>query len=63
MLRVISDLEDHRFNGRTVSVRVDFNVSITNGSIGEDYRIQDGHPDHRILIQARIQSGVGISPG
>ena len=44
MLRVISDLEDHRFNGRTVLVRVDFNVSITNGSIGEDYRIRMAIP-------------------
>ncbi|HZE78863.1 MAG TPA: phosphoglycerate kinase [Nitrososphaeraceae archaeon] len=40
MLRVISDLEDSHYFGKSVLVRVDFNVSVINSSIGEDYRIR-----------------------
>src|SRR5919202_6345779 len=40
MLKLISDLEDSHFSGKSVLVRVDFNVSVVNGSIGEDYRIR-----------------------
>lgn len=39
-LRVISDLEESKFEGKQVFVRVDFNVSVNNGTIGEDYRIR-----------------------
>ena len=40
MLPVISDIDDSTFKGKNVFVRVDFNVSINNGSVGEDYRIR-----------------------
>lgn len=40
MLKVISDFDSHQFNGKKILVRVDFNVSINNGCVGEDYRIR-----------------------
>ena len=40
MLQIISDLEDSQYSGKTTLVRVDFNVSVNNGSIAEDYRIR-----------------------
>ena len=40
MLKVISDFDSHKFKGKKILVRVDFNVSITNGCVGEDYRIR-----------------------
>ncbi len=40
MLPVISDIDDSNFKGKKIFVRVDFNVSINNGSVGEDYRIR-----------------------
>jgi phosphoglycerate kinase len=43
-LRTLSDLEDSQFHGKRVFVRVDFNVSINNGCIGEDYRIRMSLP-------------------
>lgn len=40
-LKTLSDLQDPRFDGKRVFVRVDFNVSINdNGAVGEDYRIR-----------------------
>jgi phosphoglycerate kinase len=43
-LRTLSDLEDSQFHGKRVFVRVDFNVTINNGCIGEDYRIRMSLP-------------------
>jgi phosphoglycerate kinase len=40
MLKVISDFDTHKFKGKKILVRVDFNVSINNGCVGEDYRIR-----------------------
>ncbi|HET6807823.1 MAG TPA: phosphoglycerate kinase [Nitrososphaera sp.] len=37
-------MEDSQFEGKRVFVRVDFNVSINNGYIGEDYRIRMSLP-------------------
>jgi len=44
-------LEDTRFDGKTVLVRVDFNVSINNGAIGEDYRIRMSLPTIEYLTK------------
>src|SRR6266487_2281286 len=40
MLQTISDLSDLKYYGKKVLMRVDFNVSLKNGIIGEDYRIR-----------------------
>ena len=40
MLKVISDFDSNQFKGKKILVRVDFNVSINNGCVGEDYRIR-----------------------
>lgn len=50
-LRVISDVEDSRFNNKRVFLRVDFNVKIENGSVGEDYRIRMTIPTIEYLIK------------
>jgi phosphoglycerate kinase len=44
MLRSISAIEDSKYSGKTVLIRVDFNVSIIDGTIGEDYRIRMSLP-------------------
>jgi phosphoglycerate kinase len=44
MLKSISSIEDSKYFGKTILIRVDFNVSLNNGSIGEDYRIRMSLP-------------------
>jgi phosphoglycerate kinase len=51
MLQLVSDLSDSQFNGKVVLVRVDFNVSLNGGSIGEDYRIRMTLPTIEYLIK------------
>ena len=40
MLQTVSDLDDLKYYGKKVLVRVDFNVTLNDGIIGEDYRIR-----------------------
>jgi 3-phosphoglycerate kinase len=40
MLQTVSDLNDLDYYGKKVLTRVDFNVSLNNDIIGEDYRIR-----------------------
>ena len=50
-LKTLSDLEDGRFDGKRVLVRVDFNVSVSNGHVGEDYRIRMSIPTVEYLAK------------
>ena len=50
-LRTLSDVEDSQFDGKRVFVRVDFNVSISYGTIGEDYRIRMSLPTIEYLAK------------
>ena len=50
-LRTLSELEDSQFDDKRVFVRVDFNVSIHNGAIGEDYRIRMSLPTIEYLAK------------
>lgn len=54
-LRTLSDLEDSQFDGKRVFVRVDFNVSINNGAIGEDYRIRMSLPTIEYLTKRKAK--------
>jgi phosphoglycerate kinase len=49
--RTLSDVQDSQFDGKRVFVRVDFNVSISNGTIGEDYRIRMSLPTIEYLAK------------
>jgi len=40
MLQTVSDLNDLDYYGKKVLTRVDFNVTLNNDVIGEDYRIR-----------------------
>lgn len=47
----IRDLPDDRYAGKSVFVRVDFNVPIQDGKIGEDYRLRRTVPTIEYLSQ------------
>ena len=51
MLQVISDLDDSEFDGKRVLVRVDFNVSVNDSLVGEDYRIRMSIPTIEYLTK------------
>jgi len=50
-LRTLSSLPDLQFDGKRVLVRVDFNVSVNNGAVGEDYRIRMSLPTIEYLAK------------
>ena len=50
-MRFLQDLDDKEYEGKIAFVRVDFNVSITNGHIGEDYRIRMSIPTIEYLTK------------
>jgi len=50
-MRFLQDLEDKEYEGKTALVRVDFNVSIKNGHIGEDYRVRMSLPTIEYLTK------------
>jgi phosphoglycerate kinase len=50
-LKTISDLEDRNYAAKAVLIRVDFNVSVNNGSVGEDYRIRMSIPTIEYLTK------------
>ena len=51
MLRSISDLDDIQYYGKKVLVRVDFNITINNGAVTEDYRIRSAIPTIEYLVK------------
>ena len=50
-MKFLLDLDDKEYEGNTALVRVDFNVNIKNGHIGEDYRIRMSIPTIEYLIK------------
>jgi phosphoglycerate kinase len=62
-LRTLSDLDDSQFDGKRVFVRVDFNVSISNGTIGEDYRIRMSLPTIEYLTKRGAKVILGTHLG
>jgi phosphoglycerate kinase len=51
LLQTITEIDDLQFYGRRVFVRVDFNVSLKNGTVGEDYRIRMSIPTIDYLVK------------
>jgi len=51
LLRSVSDLDDIQYYGKKVLVRVDFNVTIDNGLVTEDYRIRSAIPTIEYLVK------------
>ena len=54
-MRFLQDLDDKEYEGKIAFVRVDFNVSIKNGHIGEDYRIRMSLPTIEYLTQRKCK--------
>ena len=54
-MRFLQDLEDKEYEGKTALVRVDFNVSIDNGHIGEDYRVRMSLPTIEYLTKRKCK--------
>ena len=50
-MRFLPDLDDKEYDGKIAFVRVDFNVSMKNGHIGEDYRIRMSLPTIEYLTK------------
>ena len=50
-MRFLPDLDDNEYEGKIAFVRVDFNVGIQNGQIGEDYRIRMSLPTIEYLTK------------
>ena len=50
-MKFLLDFDDKVYEGKTALVRVDFNVSIKNGHIGEDYRIRMSIPTIEYLTK------------
>src|SRR5215203_127943 len=50
-MKFLLDLDDNEYEGKTALIRVDFNVNIKNGYIGEDYRIRMSIPTIEYLIK------------
>ena len=51
MKKCISDQKDQDYSGKRVLVRVDFNVPILEGRIGEDYRLRRAVPTIEFLCE------------
>jgi phosphoglycerate kinase len=51
MMQTVSDLSDLNYYGKKVLMRVDFNVSLNDGVIGEDYRIRMTVPTIEYLVK------------
>lgn len=55
MIKFLTELSDEDYFGKSALVRVDFNVSIVNGNIGEDYRIRMSIPTIDYLIKRKCK--------
>jgi phosphoglycerate kinase len=51
VLRNIVDLSDAEIRGKKIFLRVDFNVSINNGAVGQDYRVRMAIPTIDYLVK------------